>query len=120
VGSRTDARGRYCIVWAKETITPSAVVGDGGPIGLRRWRPLRGAAAPPGCQETAAGIPWDRAENLRSSWQFLTLLLLPALALSALAAAAGFRKRRGGCPLLAAGVVLAGAGLVAQFVLWSA
>lgn len=114
----TDEQARYCFVWAKETITPSAVVGDGGPITVAGWKPLHGSA-PSGCQQTAASVPWHRAEGLRSSWQFRMLLLIPVLALVALAFGAALGRRRMGNVLVAAGAVLAAGGLTAHLIFWS-
>lgn len=76
-GFSTDAHGRYCIIWAQERITPSAHVG-GSEWSIRDpWQPLNGASPPPGCQAGDQGIPWNRADDLTTSAQFLAV---PAVA----------------------------------------
>ena len=77
-GFSTDAQGRYCIVWAEERITPLAHVDGSQPRIEAPWRPLNGARPPHGCQAGDGGIPWNRADDLGSSVQFLAL---PAIAI---------------------------------------
>jgi hypothetical protein len=92
---KTDARGRYCILWPKEDVFPSSQVAENRSVSLNNWSPLENMAPPKGCQEGDAGVPWQRADDLASSWQFLTLVALPALALALLGAGIANVRRRG-------------------------
>ncbi|HWT94091.1 MAG TPA: hypothetical protein VN238_13890 [Solirubrobacteraceae bacterium] len=83
----TDARGRYCFVWANERSIPDIEARTGnatvpshltGPTA--NWRPLRGADPPAGCQTSAAGVPWLRADGASDSPEFVITLLLPMFA----------------------------------------
>jgi hypothetical protein len=115
----TDERGRYCILWPHEAVLPSTqVAGASTGTSLGGWLPLEDAAPPPGCQTGDAGVPWHRAKDFTSSWQFLTLLSLAALALAALVAgAANWRDRGQLWARLSAG--LTAVALVAHFALWA-
>jgi hypothetical protein len=65
-----------------------------------------------------AGVWWHRAKDFTSSWQFLTLLSLAALALAALVAgAADWRDRGQLWATLSAG--LTAVALVAHVALWA-
>jgi hypothetical protein len=92
---KSDARGRYCILWPKEDMFPSSRVAEGHDASLGSWLPLGDRPPPRGCQRGDAGVPWQRAEDLASSWQFLTLVALPALALALLGAGAANVRGRG-------------------------
>ena len=115
----TDERGRYCILWPHEAVFPSTqVAGASTGTSLGGWLPLEDAAPPPGCQTGDAGVPWHRAKDFTSSWQFLTLLSLAALALAALVAgAANWRDRGQRWASLSWG--LTAVALVAHFALWA-
>ena len=116
----TDERGRYCILWPHEAVLPSTHVTGattGGPS-LGGWLPLEDAAPPPGCQTGDAGVPWHRAEDFASGWQFLTLLGLAALALVALVAGAANWLGRGRFWARLA-VTLTAVALVAHVWLWA-
>lgn len=79
-GFTTDADGTYCLVWATEATTPLAYV-DGTLAG----RLEQDAEAPPGdCQTSDAEIPWNRADDLRSTPQFVGVFVPGALAILAL------------------------------------
>src|SRR4051794_34096168 len=58
-GFRTDADGRYCIVWADERITPFASTAGAADIALRGWRETSDPG--PRCQTADEGIPWNRS-----------------------------------------------------------
>jgi hypothetical protein len=113
-GFSTDAQGRFCIVWAQESITPFLHV-DGSVTSIRDpWQPLNGANPPPGCQAGDQGIPWNRADDLTSSAQFLAVpavagpgmvLLLVALVLGG--APTARRPRTAGLALTVASTLLA-------------
>ena len=91
----TDERGRYCILWPDEGPISTQVAGASTGTSLGSWLPLEDAAPPPGCQTGDAGVPWHRAKDLTSSWQFLTLLSLAGLALAALVAGAANWRGQG-------------------------
>lgn len=112
-GFSTDANGAFCIVWAQERSTPS-ITSDGAPRGsIRGWEPLNGADPPRRCQEGDRGIPWNRASDLKTSPQFMSV---PALAVAAAALllvalvggrAETLRMRRSGLALTLASTLLA-------------
>jgi hypothetical protein len=112
-GFHTDAKGRYCIVWASERIVPFVSVDDGSsaPRGIDGdWRPLAGARPPAGCEAGDAGIPWPRADDATTSWQFRTVPAVVAVAVGLLLVAllrGGARVRRTGLALTLAGTLLA-------------
>jgi hypothetical protein len=118
-GFSTDARGRYCIVWAEERVTPIAVLAGRSEVGIDvPWKALNGSRRPPGCQAGDHGIPWNRADDLKSTRQFVAVpaFALPAMALLLLALVlgggpAGRRTR-------IAGLVLATASTLLAAVLW--
>ncbi len=112
-GFSTDARGRYCIVWAQESVTPFARV-DGYETSIDvPWEPLNGDDAPPGCQAGDNGIPWNRADDLKTSAQFIALPALagPAMILLLVGLVVGARRpawpRTAGLALTAASTLLA-------------
>ena len=85
---RTDARGRYCIVWAfdggtLQTHAGTFLLSDGDLPDLYKWTPFTMARRPLGCESAAAGIPWTHARTITRSWQFLLLVGLPLLTLLA-------------------------------------
>jgi hypothetical protein len=90
---RSDSRGKFCIVWAQERVGPVAGA-SGTPINLPLWRPLRGAAPRAGCEATAAQIPWNRASDLTSRWQYLSVLVITAFSVLALILPVGAKRRR--------------------------
>jgi len=115
----TDERGRYCILWPHEAVFPSTeVAGASTGTSLGGWLPLEDAAPPPRCQTGGAGVPWHRAKDFTSSWQFLTLLGLAALALAALVAGAVNWRGRGQLWERMSAALTAVA-LVAHFALWA-
>lgn len=128
VAFRTDARGRYCIRWASEAVVPFASTPGGeslagqmegtATVGLEGWRDLEGREPPPGCEEGDAGIPWNRARDATSTWQYWLLIVLPLAAIACLALSLLARRSRYARPLLASGVLLLASDLVAGIVLW--
>ena len=75
-GFSTDRFGNYCIVWARERIIPIAYF-DGSYRSIRSpWQPLNGSQRPRNCQEGNHGIPWNRADDSKSSPQFLSVFVL--------------------------------------------
>jgi hypothetical protein len=92
----SDGRGRYCILWPEEPVFPSSdATRDHRVADLGTWVPLDDRAAPAGCQEGNAGVPWQRAKDLASSWQFFTLVGLAVLALALLGTGMANWRRRG-------------------------
>lgn len=82
----TDARGRYCFVWASERSIPDveartadATIPSHRVRSTANWRSLRGANPPAGCQTTDARIPWMRADDASDSPEFVITLLVPML-----------------------------------------
>ena len=113
-GYSTDAQGRYCLIWSQERIIPFAYYNGSGTSIRGSWQPLDGASPPARCQAGDQGIPWRRADDLRSSVQFVavpalvipgSVLLLAGLLLGGAPSAA--RVRTCGFVLTAAGTVLA-------------
>jgi hypothetical protein len=119
VSFAAGSNGRYCIVWARETALPLATVGGGGPTALDDWRPLHGRPPPQGCQESDATIPWNRAKDLRSSWEYRLLLLLPVVALLLLGAGLAAKRSSGAAAVSATGAVLGVTALATCVILWS-
>lgn len=132
VAFRTDERGRFCIRWTNEDSVPLVTTPGGEPLsardeatgdgllipGLSGWRNLEGRDPPPGCEESDEGIPWNRAEDAESSWQYRLLVLLPLGAIAALAAALIGRRNRYAFGLFVAGAILLVANLAAGAILW--
>ncbi|MGZ6616355.1 MAG: hypothetical protein ACXVFQ_18230 [Solirubrobacteraceae bacterium] len=114
-GFRTDQQGRYCIVWADERGLPYI-----DSVGEMRtlWQPLNGRDPPPGCRSGDEGIPWNRADGITDSPQFLAVpaILIPGLILLLIALVRGdvpeARRPRG------AGFALALAGTALAALLW--
>lgn len=126
---RTDARGRFCIVWSAERVVPSATTPSGYPLvgrdgenipGLGGFRDLEGRDPPPDCQESDEGIPWNRSDDADSTWQYWLLLLLPLAAIAFLVAAVAMRGSFYASRLLVLGASLLAANLVAGAILWGA
>lgn len=120
VSFRTDEAGRYCIQWALERIYPFArTPGGEEELGsLSEWRDLEGQIPPPGCEEGDEGIPWNRAEDASSTWQYRLLMVLSLATLLLSAFALFGRRSRYAYSCLAAGAVLLGIDLVVGAALW--
>lgn len=80
----TDAAGRMCFFWARERVSPQR--------GLR-WHSLARRRPPSGCRSLDVGVPWNRAVDVRSAWQYLSVLTLTGAAIVLMAAALFFRRR---------------------------
>jgi hypothetical protein len=116
-GFSTDSAGRFCILWAQERITPSISL-DGAPEGsIQGWEPLNGSDPPLGCQAGDEGIPWNRADDLKTSPQFMSVpaLAVPAAALLLVALLGG---RTGTQRLRQAGFALTFASTLLAVILW--
>ncbi|MDQ3725758.1 MAG: hypothetical protein M3335_07725 [Actinomycetota bacterium] len=121
----TDEEGRYCIQWASERVYPQASAPDGTPLfsegekdSLTSWRELDGDDPPPDCEKGSAGVPWHRADDAESTWQYWLLILLPLAAIAALAVAA-IRRRQPYAPrFYVSGSLLFSANLLAFMVFW--
>jgi hypothetical protein len=82
----TDSDGRYCIVWAQEHVYPDAHIGPRYDLSLHAdWQPLRQGPPPRGCEISDTTIPWNRAADLRTRWQYKSVLWIGGGALLALA-----------------------------------
>jgi hypothetical protein len=115
----SDARGRYCILWPEEQVFPSSDATQQHRVAnVGAWLPLDDRPPPRGCQVGNEGVPWQRAEDLASSWQFFMLVGLPALALALLGAGAANWRRRGRLWARLA-VTLAAVALLAHIWLWA-
>lgn len=90
---RRAPRAPLCIVWAQERTTPFAY-GDRGTGPLNTYVPLNGAAPPGGCSTSSEGIPWDRADDLWSTWQFRSVWIVGVAGLLVLAASMLVDPRR--------------------------
>jgi hypothetical protein len=93
----TDSRGRYCIIWAFESIAPDARLPrrhvsfgphsiDVALLSHLGWQPLDGRPPPRGCQTSNVGVPWDRYDGLIGNSVGLLLALLSLSALGFLLA----------------------------------
>lgn len=89
----TDAHGRYCLVWASESVVPAASFprrrASVGPhrddvplLSHLGWRPLNGRLPPTGCQKSNLAVLWDRYSGFASSGVWRTLLVLSLAALA--------------------------------------
>ncbi len=114
-GFRTDPPGRYCIVWADERGLP--YVESVGEV-RTPWQPLSGRRPPPGCRSGEEGIPWNRADNIIDSPQFLAVpaILVPGMILLLIPLVRGDVSEAG--RPRAAGLALAVAGTVLAALLW--
>ncbi|MBE2320819.1 hypothetical protein DVA67_032975 [Solirubrobacter sp. CPCC 204708] len=103
-GFRTDADGDYCVRWAREAVSPNAVVGDELVGRLEIPEPEELVDETVECQSSDASIPWNRTEQLRSTPQFLGLFV-PGVAAIALLVFGLVRPHRAvfyaGCALTA-------------------
>jgi hypothetical protein len=114
---RSDGAGRFCVVWACETIAaavdPPLMVESGargrsilfGPEHRLGGRP---SPPPPNCERTDEGIPWHRSTDLRDRWQWTAIQLSAPLAIVLLLLGAFSRA-----------VHLVSLGVLAAAVLWS-
>lgn len=132
VSFRTDERGHYCVRWASEAVVPYAstpggemlsnqaadVPGEPSAEGLGDWRDLEGREPPPGCEEGDAGIPWNRAKDATTTWQYWLLIVLPLAAIVALVSALIAWRRRYARWLVTSGGLLLAVDLIAGAVLW--
>lgn len=124
---RTDAKGHVCIVWARESLRPYAMTWFFSPVQVRHtggkgfgeWRSLHEVGLPAGCQQSSATIPWHRASDLRSSWQYWLILLASLSSMLALSLALLLRRRQLSRYLTAVGVLMLFVGLIAGVILWS-
>jgi hypothetical protein len=84
----TTAGGRFCFVWVEEDVLPTAELSGSGAMMVNHFRRVTSAAPPPrGCETLSAAVPWYRSHDVRSSWQFLSIILLGLGALIVLFAA---------------------------------
>lgn len=124
----TDEQGRYCIRWASEAVVPYPSTPDGESlrgskegapaVALSEWRDLEGQEPPPGCEAGDAGIPWNRAKDASSTWQYWLLIALPLTVIACLVSSLLFQRRRHARYLLVSGFLLLGADLIASAILW--
>ena len=122
----TDQYGNYCVQWSRESIVPFAQTPDGQRLqnvpgetgesedGLREFT----ESAPADCEQSSEGIPWDRARDLDSSWQFRVLLALPILSAGVLLWALVARRTSQAWVLQRTGLGLLAGGVLAFAVLW--
>jgi hypothetical protein len=72
-GLRTDATGRYCVLWAFERGSAYARIRmPGQPTQFVRFSPRESTVpgTPAGCVTPDAGIPWNRSDDVTSTWQY--------------------------------------------------
>ncbi len=115
-GFRTDPLGHYCILWGPDGAAGDVVVNGRESGILGSGTPVHGVP-PTGCRSGDASIPWDRADDLRTSWQFISVVVL-ALATVSVLGAGLFGRRRAASPVLATGLALTVATTVLPLVLW--
>lgn len=128
VAFRTGDDGSFCIRWAEESVTPSieqsGLILQGSEVAQdRRLTDFQtveeGGGGPlPGCQEGDAGIPWNRADDLRSSWQFALMVGLAAAAGLIFLLALLRSGMRTSIGVLRVGLALLGAAVVATAAGW--
>jgi hypothetical protein len=124
VAFTTDANGAFCIRWANESITPH-VQEDQLTISEAEFPEDRSlsnfkesTSGPPDCQSSDATIPWNRAETLQSSWQFVLMMGLAAGAALVLLLALLRPREQSAASVLRIGVVLLGAAILATVLGW--
>ena len=118
-GFSTDRTGHYCIVWASERITPFFEADDGARGAIEDpWRPLNGAAPPRGCQPGDQGIPWNRADDLERSPQFVSVAAIGFASIALLLVGLVRNRARFAGRVRALGVALAVAMTIVGAVLW--
>jgi hypothetical protein len=108
---QSGTAGRVCVLWPQERGTPLALAG-GAATSLRRWTAVRDSPAPAGCSTSDAAIPWNRADDLTSRWQFLAVLALSLVSVATLLASATTGGRRAPTLRLAAVVLASAAGVL--------
>lgn len=119
----TDASGAFCIRWAQEALTPYLqdqdllIAGREFPGDKRITDFKESTAGPPSCQSSDATIPWQNAEDLKSSWQYVLMMGLAAgaallflLAVLRPGEPSSASVRRMGAALLGAAVLASGLG----------
>lgn len=112
---RTDGAGRYCVVWAKESVYPTARLGPTDESLRVAWQPLAGADPPVGCQTFAAEIPWNRALGADGRYESRIVYLLVGLAALLLVSGATITQRKA----MLAGLACAAAAAGTWLVLWA-
>lgn len=117
-GFATDAQGRYCVVWAQESATPSVTLRSQVLRFERPWQPLGAAQPPPGCQTSDRGVPWNRSKDDASSPQFIALPVVVALGVLLLLAALAFRATPSARRLRTAGLAFTYASTALFIALW--
>jgi len=117
-GFTTDAQGGYCIVWAEERSTPVASYDDTVASIKADWRPLAGAKPPTGCQAGDRGIPWNRADDLRHTPQYVAGLILTLAGMALLLLALVLRNAPSAWWLRTAGLSVTAASTLLVALLW--
>jgi hypothetical protein len=115
-GFRTDRTGHYCILWGPDGAGGDIVMNGQGSGDLDSGSPLRGVP-PAGCRSGDASVRWDRADDLRTSWQFISVVVL-ALATMSVLGAGLLVSRSVATRVLATGLALTVATTVLPLVLW--
>ena len=79
-GFSTDAAGGYCVLWAREAVSPLAYVGD-TVVGRLEIPEDEATIEPSECQTSDASIPWNRTDELRQTTEFRAPFVLGGLAI---------------------------------------
>ena len=112
-GFSTDETGAYCVLWAREAVSPQAYVGD--TFVARLEIPEDAAEIQPSeCQTSDASIPWNRTDELRDTNEFRAPFVPGAAAIVVLLIGV-FRPRRA---LFLVGSLLTAVTFAAVAVLW--
>jgi hypothetical protein len=114
-GFRTDSRGRYCVVWTPDG---GELLVDGQEAGiLSTGSRLRGHP-PADCRDGDKNVPWDRADDLTTSPEYVSVVVLGLAAITVLILGIYGRQSRCGKWLRTAGLVLTVASTALPIVLW--
>lgn len=119
-GFSSDSSGEYCIRWARESVRPAVRPAGGVEVPIMAdWQPLNGAAPPPRCQAGDEGIPWNRADDLKSTWQYISVVVTTLASIALLAVGLLPRAVPGTTRLREAGNALAVVATATAVLVWS-
>lgn len=115
-GFRTDSHGRYCIVWAPEGGT--FVINGSENYGYFYNGEALHGPPPAGCQSGDENVPWWRARDLTSSWQYFTVIGAALLTMAVLLVGISGGRSRLATRARATGLALSLASTVLLVVVW--
>jgi hypothetical protein len=114
-GFRTDSRGRYCVVWTPDG---GELLVDGQDAGILSMGSRLRGHPPAGCQGGDENVPWDRADDLTTSPQYVSVIVLGLVTITLLILGIRGRQSLSGRWLRTAGLALTVASTTLPIVLW--